>query len=223
MNEEKASSNATVALVLGIVGFFFSLASPFAIWLGMRELKDIREGRSSPAGQGFAMAGLILGIIGTCFLLIGCVCGGAYILFILGIISGIPLMASLTPTFVATDVRAEMMRIHHAQQTFYERDLDHDGVKDYAATLDELARCHAFDDGHGKPSVAGYVFEVEGGEHGFTTRAVPVRKGYTQRFFIDESGVLRATADGSDPGPKSPPDDGEKIPAEKDDDDESGD
>jgi hypothetical protein len=64
-------SQATTALVLGIVGLFFTLVAPFAWKFGHDELKAIDEGRRPPEGHGQASAGRILGIIGTVFLVFG--------------------------------------------------------------------------------------------------------------------------------------------------------
>ena len=70
MNEEKASGQAVAALVVGILSIIFiPLLGPVAIWLGHTENKAIREGSSSAAGQGFATAGLVMGIVGSCFLI----------------------------------------------------------------------------------------------------------------------------------------------------------
>lgn len=64
--QQKASSQAVTALVLGIVGIVCcSLCAPVAWYMGGQELKAIQEGRSSFAGQGMAKAGQILGIVGT--------------------------------------------------------------------------------------------------------------------------------------------------------------
>ena len=66
-------SQATTALVLGIVGIFFTVVAPFAWKFGHDELKAIDEGRRPPDGHGKATAGRILGIIGTVFLVVGLV------------------------------------------------------------------------------------------------------------------------------------------------------
>ena len=66
-------SQATTALVLGIVGIFFTVVAPFAWKFGHDELKAIDEGRRPPDGYGQATAGRILGIIGTVFLVVGLV------------------------------------------------------------------------------------------------------------------------------------------------------
>lgn len=63
------SSNATTALVLGILGFVCcQLAAPFAWKIGHDEVRTIDAGHGNPADRGFAMAGKILGILGTILL-----------------------------------------------------------------------------------------------------------------------------------------------------------
>jgi len=62
----KTSGRATTSLVLGILGFVCcQICAPFAWYLGSQELKAIQAGQSSSAGQGVALAGKVLGIIGT--------------------------------------------------------------------------------------------------------------------------------------------------------------
>ena len=68
----KASSQATTALILGIVSLVFcGLLGPVAWYIGDKEVKAIRAGYSSPAGEGIAKAGMILGIVATALLLLG--------------------------------------------------------------------------------------------------------------------------------------------------------
>lgn len=63
------SSRATTALVLGILGFVCcQLCAPFAWYIGSQEVKAIKAGASPASNQGFAMAGMILGIIGSILL-----------------------------------------------------------------------------------------------------------------------------------------------------------
>jgi hypothetical protein len=60
------SGKATTSLVLGILGILCcGLLAPVAWIMGKGELDAIRRGQSSPAGEGVAKAGYILGIIGT--------------------------------------------------------------------------------------------------------------------------------------------------------------
>lgn len=88
MQHEPASSRAVWALVLGILGVILcGILAPFAWWLGAAELRDIRAGFAPQSGQGLATAGMVLGIIGTVILALGC-CGSAlYVLFWLGLIT----------------------------------------------------------------------------------------------------------------------------------------
>ncbi len=70
--QAKASSQATTALIVGIVGIVCcGLAAPFAWYLGNKELQQIAAGLSPVAGQGTANAGKILGIIGSALLIVG--------------------------------------------------------------------------------------------------------------------------------------------------------
>lgn len=68
---QSASSQAVTALILGILGLICcGLLAPIAWYLGNQEVKAIREGRSSLAGEGLAKAAMILGIIGTILLVL---------------------------------------------------------------------------------------------------------------------------------------------------------
>ena len=74
MQPAKASGNAVTALVLGVAGFFCcNLVGPVAWYMGHQERKAIRAGLSSPAGDGMALAGMILGIIDTVLLVVALV------------------------------------------------------------------------------------------------------------------------------------------------------
>jgi hypothetical protein len=91
-----ASREAAAALILGIVGLLggmgtcccclslpLALCSPVAALLGYRERIAIREGRSSPAGETMAVAGMVLGIVGSALLVLSVVG-----LLISGLLSG---------------------------------------------------------------------------------------------------------------------------------------
>ena len=69
----QASSNQPmIALILGIVGIVCcQLTAPVAWYLGKQELAAIAAGRSPASGEGTARAGMILGIIGSVFLIFG--------------------------------------------------------------------------------------------------------------------------------------------------------
>ena len=81
-----ASREAVTAMVLGILGIVCcGFVAPVAWYLGQNELRAIREGRASAAGEGMAMAGRILGMIGTGLLILGLVVGLLWALFFGGI------------------------------------------------------------------------------------------------------------------------------------------
>ena len=62
-----ATGNATLVLVLGIVGIVCCCLplGPVVWYLGRQELQGIAEGRIAAANEGVAKAGMILGIICT--------------------------------------------------------------------------------------------------------------------------------------------------------------
>jgi len=76
------ASQATLALVFGIVGVtVFSILAPFAWWIGLKEKRAIDAGRRDPANRGQAVAGYILGIVGTVLLGIGLLVLIGYVIF----------------------------------------------------------------------------------------------------------------------------------------------
>jgi hypothetical protein len=62
------SSQATLALGLGVVGLFFNPVGPIAWALGNGELKAIDAGRRHPENRSSAATARVLGIIGTVLL-----------------------------------------------------------------------------------------------------------------------------------------------------------
>ena len=70
-SSQSSSGQATTALVLGIVGILCcQILGPVAWYLGYQEGQKIRAGQSPAAGEGFAKAGMILGIIGSALLVL---------------------------------------------------------------------------------------------------------------------------------------------------------
>ena len=68
------ASQATVALVLSILGLVLCWVLPPVAWvLANGELKGIAAGRRDPNGRGMANAAKIMGIIGTVLLVVGVV------------------------------------------------------------------------------------------------------------------------------------------------------
>lgn len=62
-------SRATTALVLGVLGLVgFGILAPFAWYVGWKELRAIDVGRRPPENRGTAVAGMVLGIVGTAIL-----------------------------------------------------------------------------------------------------------------------------------------------------------
>lgn len=65
---------AVTAMVLGILGLVCcGLASPFAIWVGRKAMKEIDASGGWMGGRGQAQAGFIMGIIGTALWVLGVV------------------------------------------------------------------------------------------------------------------------------------------------------
>ena len=63
---------AVTAMVLGILGLVCcGIASPFALWLGRKSMKEIDASGGWLSGRGQAQAGFILGIIGTVLWVLG--------------------------------------------------------------------------------------------------------------------------------------------------------
>ena len=58
-------SQATTALVLGILGIMCFITALFAWYFGTREVKAMDQGRRNPANRGTGTAGKVLGIVGT--------------------------------------------------------------------------------------------------------------------------------------------------------------
>ena len=81
---------STLALVLGLVGLIGALllcgvtlvVSPFAWGIGHSALKGIRESQGRLGGEGSARTGMILGIIGTIFLVLGLIVFIAFVVLI---------------------------------------------------------------------------------------------------------------------------------------------
>lgn len=73
MARQNASTNAVIALVLGIVSFLgLPIIAGIPAWiLGANELKAIDSGASPAAGRTMAQIGMILGIVNTIMAVLG--------------------------------------------------------------------------------------------------------------------------------------------------------
>ncbi|WP_308209065.1 DUF4190 domain-containing protein [Actinoallomurus purpureus] len=67
-------SGATTSMVLGILGLVLcGLLSPIALFMGMSAKRRIRESGGYIGGEGNATAGIVMGAIGTAFIVLGLV------------------------------------------------------------------------------------------------------------------------------------------------------
>lgn len=66
MPQQRTNGLAIGSLITGILGFFILLTSPVAVILGHMSLSKIKK--TGENGRGLAIAGLVLGYIGTVFL-----------------------------------------------------------------------------------------------------------------------------------------------------------
>jgi len=62
---------ATRALVLGLLGMWFGIFAPFAIWSGARSLFRIRTSEGALSGRASAAVGLVAGAVGLVTFVIG--------------------------------------------------------------------------------------------------------------------------------------------------------
>jgi hypothetical protein len=63
--------SANRALILGVLCLPFGILAPFAILAGGRSLSRIRRSNGELAGQGRALLGLVCGVAGGAFLVLG--------------------------------------------------------------------------------------------------------------------------------------------------------
>ncbi len=76
-------------LLLGILGFAVcQFCSPFAWVMGHRALKEIDESGGRWGGRSNVKVGYILGIVGTCILILGVVGGIAYVVVVIAVLAG---------------------------------------------------------------------------------------------------------------------------------------
>lgn len=82
--------SATTALVLGIVAvaggllcYLPLLVAPFAWFTGSKAVRDIDESRGAQGGRGEAMAGKVLGIVGTVLLALALIAIAVFVILVL--------------------------------------------------------------------------------------------------------------------------------------------
>jgi len=101
----------------------------------------------------------------------------------------------------------DLRAIHAAEEIFRTRDLEADGLRDYG-TLDELVDARLLTEGFRTRSHrGGYRFEAEASEFHYSVVARPTVPGTSgdKVYYLDETGVIRFTADGTRPDASSPP------------------
>jgi len=90
VDQNKASTNAILALILGIASWVIGCTILTAIpaWIiGKKEINAINEGRSSEAGRSLATIGMWLGIAHCILAVIGLIIGAIVVFF--GLLAGI--------------------------------------------------------------------------------------------------------------------------------------
>lgn len=76
--------SATMAMVLGILGLVLcSVAAPFAWWIGAKAVREIDQSGGQYAGRGEALAGKIMGIIGSVLMILGILATVAYVVVLI--------------------------------------------------------------------------------------------------------------------------------------------
>lgn len=212
----ETSGKAIASLICGIL-FFFLPAAVAAIILGHLSLAEIRRSAGRLAGEGTAIAGLVLGYIGV-----------AFIPFIL-IIAAIAIPNLLRARMAANEASAvgSLRTIVTANVTYsstYANGFAPD-LSTLAGAEGESADCHRaqlIDKRLGSGLKSGYQFEyaprypssgesskvspeaaakgcTTPGTSGFTVTAQPLTRGTTgqRSFFIDETGVIRFDPNGT--------------------------
>lgn len=59
-------------LALGIIGIVLCFICGIIAWvMGQGDLREMKEGRMDPEGEGLTRAGMICGIVGTCLAVLG--------------------------------------------------------------------------------------------------------------------------------------------------------
>ncbi|MGF1661416.1 MAG: DUF4190 domain-containing protein [Kineosporiaceae bacterium] len=93
------AGQGVLALVLGILSVIsIPLLGPVAWWLGLFDKRAVDAGRRDPSGRGAAVAGYVLGIVGTVFLGIGLLVLLAFVGFVLvGLLIGVPIALGSDP------------------------------------------------------------------------------------------------------------------------------
>jgi hypothetical protein len=63
--------DATIAVILGVLGMFCGILGPFAFRTGLRSLRNINRSGGALTGTGSALFGVIAGAAASLFLVVG--------------------------------------------------------------------------------------------------------------------------------------------------------
>ncbi|HSC46181.1 MAG TPA: DUF4190 domain-containing protein [Candidatus Acidoferrum sp.] len=196
---QEKSGKATASLVCGVIFFMWPLTAVAAVILGHLALSEIKKSAGRLAGQGMAIAGLVLGYIGI-----------AAVPFIL-IIAAIAIPNLLRARMAANEASAVgTLRTYNTAMITYASACPDIG---YPASLENLGpggkdcnHLEVVDSQMGVllPVKNGYRFFYirEGtvpGKSGYGLAADPVSPGASgmRHFFTDQSGVIRYSTEGS--------------------------
>jgi Domain of unknown function (DUF4190) len=219
----QSSNKALASLICGVL-FLFVPASIAAIILGHLALADIKRSAGRIAGQGMAVAGLVMGYVGVA------------LTAILTLAIVFTVRNTLRHNVPANEMAAiATMRIYNDALKAYAAKCPQQGFPSTLISLGpgtgtgDCTRANLTDArlAIGRPVRLGYQFVYTPGVLGaervtvFALVARPVQPGFTGRryFFLNEGGVIRQ-AESQIIGPKSEPVDEPESGAETDDTDD---
>lgn len=188
----ETSGKAIISLICGIFLFFFP-ASIVAIIFGHLALSEIRKSAGRLAGQGMAIAGLVLGYAGVAFIPI--------VLIIAAIAIPNLLHARIAANEAAAVAEVRTLAVAEVSYAAAHHDTG------FTCSLSDLASEQPISRELASGKKRGYVFELEncsadtsgGANTKFQVVAHPVTLNTTGKraFCSDESGVVKVDAEGS--------------------------
>jgi type IV pilus assembly protein PilA len=194
---QEKSGKATASLVCGVIFFLWPATALAAVILGHLALSEIKRSAGRLAGQGMAIAGLVLGYIGL-----------AFVPFIL-IIAAIAIPNLLRAKMAANEASAVgTLRVYNTAMVTYASTCPNVGYPKKLSNLGPGAmdtdKCAHEDLVNAQlamplPVKSGYRFfytaepDADGHVMKYVLSADPVAPGTsgTRHFFTDESGVIR--------------------------------
>jgi hypothetical protein len=202
----QTSNKALASLICGVL-FFCGPAAIAAVILGHMALSDIKKGAGRIAGQGMAVAGLVMGYLGIAFMAI----------FVIA--TALSVRNTLRQDVPSNETSAiQTMKTYSEALKTYSAKCPQQG---FPATLSRLGPGRG-DCMHAnlvearlamlRPARLGYVYSYHPGVEGanrvtvFALVASPVQPGFTGKrfFYLDEAGIIRQS-DSQIVGPGSEP------------------